>query len=128
MGLFGFNLFGAVCASCLDICFLKIWIIFSHEFFKYIFNPFPPLQLKSLLCIDWHTFCYPIDLLLLCVFFFWLSVYCPDWVLSIILSFKTLTHFSALFTVPFNALNSAFVSADEFSNFSWPFLIFSSSF
>ena len=39
--------------------------------------------------------------------------------ISIILSSKSLIHSSALFILLLNAFNSGFVSANEFSNFSW---------
>ena len=42
--------------------------------------------------------------------------------ISIILYSKSLTHSSALFILLFNAFNWAFISASEFSNFSWLFL------
>ena len=65
--------------------------------------------------------------LLLC-FFIWFYVYCPDWVISIILSSKSLIHSSALFILLFIAFSSVSNSANEFSSFSYFLLIFSSSF
>ena len=60
--------------------------------------------------------------------FSWFSVYCPDWVISIILSSKSLICSSALFILLFSAFSSVCISANEFSNFSWFLLIFSGSF
>ena len=57
--------------------------------------------------------------MLLSFFFIWLSVCCPDWVISIILSSRSLIRSSALFILLFIAFRSAFVSVNEFSNFSW---------
>ena len=68
------------------------------------------------------------SLVLLSCFFIWLSVCCPDWVMSIILSSRLLIRSSALFILLFRAFNSACISASEFYNFSWLLLIFSSSF
>ena len=77
------------------------------------------LLLESLLCIDWPALFYPIDLILLSWFFIWFSVCCPDWVISITFSSKSLIHSSALFILLFSAFYSVCVSANEFSNFSW---------
>ena len=48
--------------------------------------------------------------------------------ISVILSSRSLICFSALFILLFIAFSSAFVSASEFSNFSWFFFIVFSSF
>ena len=66
-------------------------------------------------------------LMLLLCFFSWFSVCCPDWVISIHLSSKSLIRFSALFLLLSIAISSVCVSANEFSNFSMFLLIFSSS-
>ena len=58
----------------------------------------------------------------------WFSVWCSDWVISIILSSKSPIHSSVLFILLFSAFNSACNTENEFSNFSWLLLIFSSSF
>ena len=50
------------------------------------------------------------------------------WMISIILSSKSLIYSSALFILLFNAFNSAFTSANEFSIFSWLLLIVSAPF
>ena len=47
-------------------------------------------------------------------FFFWLSICCSDWMISINLSFRSLIHSSALFILLFTAFSSAFVSVNEF--------------
>ena len=57
-------------------------------------------------------------------FFIWVSFCYSNWVISIILSSRSS---SALFIVLFIAFSSAFMSSNEFSNFSWP-LTASSSF
>ena len=48
--------------------------------------------------------------------------------ISIILSSTSLIHSSALFILVFTAFSSVYISANEFSSFSWLLLIFSSSF
>ena len=58
------------------------------------------------------------------VFFIWFSICRPDWVISIILSSKSLIHSSALFILLLSVFNSACVSANEFSNFSGSSYIF----
>ena len=63
-------------------------------------------------------------LILLSCFFIWFSVCCPDWVISIILSYKSLICSSALFIMLFSAFNSVCISANEFSNFSMFLLIY----
>ena len=132
VGLFGFILFGTLCASCTRIAisfFRKFWEVFSYYFIKYIFNPlFFLFPLESLLCIDWHALYFSIDLILLSFFFHLLSVCCPDWVISIILSSRSLILSSALFILFFIAFSSTFVLANEFSSFSRFLLIISSSF
>ena len=65
--------------------------------------------------------------LLYCVhFFIWLSVCCSDWVISIILSSKSRIYPCALFILLFTTFSSAFMSANEFSNFSWLLLLLAS--
>ena len=59
-----------------------------------------------------------------CVFF----VCCSIWVIYIILSFRSFILSSALFILLLFAFSSAFLSANEFYNFSWLLLIVSSSF
>ena len=51
------------------------------------------------------------------VFLFWFSVCCTNWVISIILSFRSFILSSALFTQCFQWTLSVFISANEFSNF-----------
>ena len=68
------------------------------------------------------------SLILLSCFFIQFSVCCPDWVITIILSSKSLIRSSALFILLFSASNSACTSASEFSNVSWLLLLLSSSF
>ena len=69
------------------------------------------------------------SLMFLSLFFLiWLSVFCPGWVISIILSSKSLIHSSALFILLFNAFNSACNSANGFYIFSKLFHIIYSSF
>ena len=76
------------------------------------------LLLVYLLCIVWPTLYYPIDLLYwFHVFFFWFSVYCHDWVISIILSSKSIICPSASLILLFSAFNSTCISAYEFSVF-----------
>ena len=48
-------------------------------------------------------------------FFIWVSFCCSNWVISIILSSRSS---SALFILLFMAFSSAFISSNEFSNFS----------
>ena len=128
MVLFGFDLFGALCAS-----FILILFPLDLESFQPYFLHFQSLflfllLLESLLCADWPTLHYPIDLLHCFMFFsFGFLSACPDWVISIILSTKSLIRSSALFILLVSAFNSVCVSGNEFSNFS-QLLIFSSSF
>ena len=104
------------------------WRVFRHNFFKYIFNPLF-LLLKLLLCVGWPDLHYPIDLFYcLHFFFFCFFICCPDWVVSIILSSTLLICSSALFILLFSLFSSICTSENEFYNFSWLFLIFSSSF
>ena len=60
--------------------------------------------------------------------FHWVFCLLSDWVISIILSSKSLILSSALFILLFSAFNSVSVSENKFYNFSWFLLIFSSSF
>ena len=101
-----------LCFLYLDICFLLQSLeTFSHNFFKYIFTP--PLSfsspLVSLLCIDWPSLYYPIDLLYCFLFFFiWLSVCYSDWVIFIILSSKSFSyplHYSFSWPMPLAQLS-----------------------
>ena len=117
-------LFGALCASSVLKCIsLYIWKVFSHNFFKYIFqSPFLFLFLLEFLLS--HR-----SLILLFRFFFsFCFLCCPDWVSPIILSSKSVIHSSALFILLFNSFNSPCISANEFTHFSWFLLIFSNSF
>ena len=57
------------------------------------------------------------------IFFIWLSVCCPDGVISIILSSRSLIHYSALFIMLLIGFSSAFISANEYSNRSWFFVV-----
>ena len=68
------------------------------------------------------------SLTLLSCFFIWFSDFCPDWVISTILSSKSLIHSSALLILLFGAFSSICVSANEYSNSSMFLLTFSSSF
>ena len=62
LGLFGCNLFGALCACCTLISvsfrFGKFLAIISSNF-----QCFFLLLLEFLLCVDWPALCYPIGLL-----------------------------------------------------------------
>ena len=58
----------------------------------------------------------------------WLSIFCPYWVIAIILSFRSIVRSFALFILLSIAFSSASVSPNEFSNFSWFLFIVSSSF
>ena len=60
--------------------------------------------------------------------FIWLSVCYFDWVISIILSSRSLILSSVFVILLFIVMSSVFISANEFSNFSWLLLIVSSSF
>ena len=62
------------------------------------------------------------------MFFLWFSVCCAVWVISIILSSRSLMHSFALSNLLFIACSSVCISANEYSSFSWLLLIFSSSF
>ena len=97
-------------------------IMFSNIFSVHVFSSPSGIPIMAHLILSHRS------LVLLSFFFIWFSVSCPDWVISIILSSKSFTHFSILFILLFNAFNSAFVCANEFSNFSWLFLIVYSSF
>ena len=126
IGLFGFILFGILCASC-------IWI--SVSFFRFgkfsaIISPntfsIPLLLLEYLLYIDWHALYY-LTSLLYCFhsfFFFsiWLPICCFNWVISIILSFRSLILSSALFILLSIAFSSTFVLASELKIFSCLFM------
>ena len=99
-GLFGFNMFGALCASCiLTVSFRcgKFPAIISSNIFS-ILPFFFLLLLEFLLHLDWPTLYYPIGLSD-CFHFFkiWISVCGADWVVSIILSSMSLICSSALF-------------------------------
>ena len=98
----------------------------SHNLLKYIFDPL------FFFFTFWNPYYVQIGALYIipqisCIafglFFIWFFVCDPDWVISIILSSKSLIHYSALFILLFNAFDSAFVCAKEFSNFSWLLLI-----
>ena len=60
--------------------------------------------------------------------FIWLSVCYFDWVISIFLSSRSLILSSVFVILLFILMSSVFISANEFSNFSWLLLIVSSSF
>ena len=60
--------------------------------------------------------------------FIWLSVCYFDWVISIFLSSRSLILSSVFVILLFILMSSVFISANEFSNFSWLLLIISSSF
>ena len=110
LGLFGFNLFGDLCASCilrsvsLDLESFQAIISSIYFYFPFLFFSFwnPYYQQIGLLYIIPH-----ISYIVFIFFFIWLSVCCPDWVISIILSSKLLIRSSALFILLFNAFNSA---------------------
>ena len=61
-------------------------------------------------------------------FFIWLSLHYSNWVISIILSSRSLILSSALSILLFIAVSSPFVYGNDFSNFSWLLLIASSRF
>jgi len=65
VGLIGFNLFGALCASGNFISVPLDLEIFQPSFLQtYFYSSFLFLLLmESLLCVDWPTLYYPIDLL-----------------------------------------------------------------
>ena len=66
----------------------------------------------------WLSVCY-FDWVIACYF---------DWVISIILSSRSLILSSVFVILLFIVMSSVFISANEFSNFSWLLLIVSSSF
>ena len=68
------------------------------------------------------------SLTLLSLFFIWLFVCCPDWVISIIVSSGSLMHSSALFILLFIAFSSALILVNQLSNFSCFLFIVSISF
>ena len=124
--VWGHLVWDPLCFLYLDICFLiQVWEFFSYNFFKYIFDP-----LFSFFSF-WNTYYVQIGMfyttpqsLILLSFFIWLSVCCFDWIISIILSSRSLILSSALFILLFIAFSSAFMSANEFSNFLGSFLQF----
>ena len=127
LGLFGFSLVWFTCTLItVSFRFRKFQPKFLQNIFPIPFSfSFPsgiPIMHILTQFISSHR-----SLLSLSCFFIWLSLCCPDWMISSILSSKSLIHYSALFILLFRAINSACVSANEFSNFSW-LLIFSSSF
>ena len=61
------------------------------------------------------------------LFFFHLSFCCPDWMISIVLAFRSLVHSSVLFSLLLIAFSSVFVLANEFLNFCWLLFIVSTS-
>ena len=125
VGLFGFSLFGALCTSCILILVSFRSGMFSAIISSNIFST--PFSFSSFGIPIMHRLAcfilYYMSLILLSFFFNLFFVCCPDWVVCIILFSKSLIHFS-----PFNASISAWVSANEFSNFSWLILIAPSSF
>ena len=90
------------------------------------------LFLESLLCVDWCTLYYPIDLLY--CFYFILFFICflfgamTDWMIAVLLSFGSVTRFSVLFILLFIAFSLAFVFANELSNCSCLLCVVPSSF
>ena len=125
----------AFCASCVWISvsvfrFGEFLAIISSNIFSSPFSFSSPLE--SLFYIDWHTLYYPIELLFCVLFFFFFFILlffffpnCSNFHYS---SSKSLVHPSTLFILLFHAFSSAFVSANQFCNFSRPLLIVSSSF
>ena len=87
VGLFGFNIFGAFCSSCILISVSFRFGKFSDIISSNIFSiPFYFSSSGIPLCVDWPTSYYPIDVLYCSHgFFIWFSVCCPDWVISIFL-------------------------------------------
>ena len=131
VGLFRFILFGTIILPISGYLFLSLDLK-SFQPFLQVFFPslfLFPMLLGSPLCVDWYTLYYPITLLY-CFHFFVLfchSVCCLDWVISISLCSKSFNCSSTLFILLFIAISSAFISANEFSNFSWLLLTVSSS-
>ena len=122
MALFGFILFGTLCASCTWISvsffrFGKFSAIISSNTFLIPFSLSSPLE--PLLRLSCHALCCLIDLLSCFHFFFiCLSVCCSDWVISIILLSRSLIHSFALFSLVFIA-SRLFILAIELSSFDW---------
>ena len=121
VGLYGFILFGILCVSytCITVSFFmfgKFSAIISSNTF--LISSLSLLLLESLLCIGWHVFYYPIGHLRCFKFFFiCLTVCCSDWVISIILSSRWLTHSSVSLSWLFIASRLVFISAVELSIF-----------
>ena len=120
----------SIFASCILIYvsfrFRKFPAIISSNF-KFFQSPFLFLiLLESLLCIGWPALYYPIDISFMCfhLVFCLLSLLC-DFHYSI---FQLTYLFFCVIHSALQAFNSAYVSANKFSNFSMFLLIFSSSF
>ena len=101
VNLLGFFLLGTLCDSCIrESCirvfrFVKVLVIISLNRFLILFFLLEPLQ-----CECWHFLCYTIDLVCCFVFIFiCLSVCCSDWVISIILSSRSLMLSSMSFSL-----------------------------
>ena len=114
-GLFGFNLFGALCAS-----YILISVYFRFGMFSDIISSnvisipfsFPSPSGIPIIHRLAHITLSHRSLFLFSCFSIWFSVCCPDWVISNILSSKSLIHASALFLLLFSDFSSVCVSAN----------------
>ena len=120
MGLFGFNLFGTLCASYILISvffrFGKYSDIIYSNILSIPFSFYSPSEIPIIHRVP-HFMLFHRSLMLLSCFSIWFSTYCLDWMISIIISSKSLIHSSALFILPFSALT-------QFVSLQMKFLIF----
>ena len=100
VSLLGFFLLGTLCDFYIRVSvslfrFVKFLAIISLNRFLILFFLLEPLQ-----CECWHFLCGTIDLVCCFVFvFIYLSVCCSDWVISIILSSRSLILSSVSFSL-----------------------------
>lgn len=124
VGLFGFIFFGAFCASCSGHLLLSlVWEDFSHKFSSGMFSVLFSSSQFPIMC---RLACFTLSCgsPYIALIFFHLGFFCcSNWVISIILSSRSS---SALFILLFIAFSSAFISSNEFSNFSGLFTASSS--
>ena len=105
------------------------WEVFNLNYFKNLLLPFSLSSSGIPLMYKWHALYYPIDFLN-CFHFIFYMVFCLLlWLTNFHYSvFRITILFSALFILLFITFSSAFILANEFSNFSWLLLIVSSYF
>ena len=112
---------------------MEEWFLYPNICFLYRLGKFSAIISSNAFLLPisllWDPYYVQIAILyiiscLLSFFLIYLSVCCSDWVISVVLPFRALIHSSALSRLLFVVFNSDFISANEFSNFSWlPFIV-----